>query len=139
MTGMAKLGCKHEHWGCTGNSSSQWHSCSTPGCQFEWNSRSPYARVHQPHACVICGHGAEDRKEENVVQRKATDTQVGGYHYSQYKIQPIDYIVQNDLDWFQGNMIKYATRFKSKGKKQDLQKVIHYAQLAMEHYYPEEK
>lgn len=70
--------------------------------------------------------------------RKATDKQVGGDHYSRNAIQPIEYIVQNGLDWYSGNVVKYITRFRHKNGKQDLEKVIHYAQLAMEHYYPEE-
>lgn len=63
------------------------------------------------------------------------DRQVGGDHYKTLGIQPIDYIVANDLDWFQGNIVKYTTRHHAKGGKADLEKVIHYAQMAIEHYY----
>jgi hypothetical protein len=66
------------------------------------------------------------------------ETQIGGKHYKDMKIQPIDFIVQNDLDWFQGNIVKYACRFKTKDGKKDLEKAIHYAQLAIAHYYPDE-
>lgn len=65
----------------------------------------------------------------------ALDTQTGGDHYKGCSIQPIQYIHANDLDFFQGNIVKYATRHKSKGGAQDLQKVIHYAQLALELQY----
>jgi len=61
--------------------------------------------------------------------------QVGGNHYKNMPIQPIEFIVKNNLDWFQGNIIKYTCRHAAKNGKQDLEKVIHYAQLAIEHYY----
>ena len=66
---------------------------------------------------------------------KASEKQIGGNHYKNMKVQPIDFIVANNLDWFQGNIIKYACRHKHKNQKEDLEKVIHYAQLAIEHYY----
>jgi hypothetical protein len=36
--------------------------------------------------------------------------QVGGTHYSNKSIQPIDYILQNNLGFCEGNIIKYVTR-----------------------------
>ena len=65
----------------------------------------------------------------------ALDIQEGGCHYKELKIQPIEYIHANSLDFFQGNIIKYATRHKSKHGVEDLKKVIHYAQLAIELQY----
>lgn len=65
----------------------------------------------------------------------ALEDQVSGDHYVKLKIQPIEYIQANDLDFFQGNMIKYATRYKDKNGVDDLRKVIHYAQLAIELQY----
>jgi hypothetical protein len=50
-------------------------------------------------------------------------------------IQPGEYITKNNLGWYEGNVIKYVTRHKHKGKKQDLEKAIHYLQLAIEEYY----
>lgn len=63
----------------------------------------------------------------------AKDRQVAGGHYQKMAIQPIDYITENDLNWFQGNMVKYATRYPHKGcAVDDLRKIIHYAELALE-------
>ena len=58
--------------------------------------------------------------------------QVGGDHYKTMKIQPIEYIMANDLSWCEGNIVKYITRWKQKGGKQDIEKVIHYAQLLLD-------
>lgn len=63
------------------------------------------------------------------------DTQVGGTHYKDCKIQPIEFIVANDLDFMQGNVVKYITRHKAKNGVEDLKKVIHYAQLAAKLQY----
>lgn len=57
------------------------------------------------------------------------DEQIGGDHYKKYKIQPIVYAHANGLGPCEANIIKYATRWKDKGGVEDLEKVIHYAQL----------
>lgn len=67
----------------------------------------------------------------------ALDIQEGGGHYKKLKIQPIEYIHANTLDFFQGNIIKYATRHHDKNGAEDLRKVIHYAQLALQLQYGE--
>lgn len=69
------------------------------------------------------------------IPRGAFDNQEGGSHYKDMRLQPIEFIIANDLDWFQGNIVKYVCRHKLKGKEEDLKKVIHYAQLALEHHY----
>lgn len=50
-------------------------------------------------------------------------------HYRQFKLEPIMFIGENGLDWFQGNIVKYALRHKLKNGKEDLLKVIRYAQM----------
>ena len=67
----------------------------------------------------------------------ATEKQVGGSHYKDLPIQPSEFIVQNKLDWYQGNVIKYVVRHDQKNGKQDLEKAIHYLQLMIEYYYNE--
>jgi len=69
------------------------------------------------------------------VEVSALNVQTGGSHYKDCAIQPIEYIHANGLDFFQGNIIKYATRHKAKNGAEDLRKVIHYAQLALELQY----
>ena len=57
--------------------------------------------------------------------------QVGGSHY-QLAIQPVDYIMENGLDYLQGNVIKYVTRYKDKNGVEDLDKAIHYIEMIKE-------
>jgi len=69
----------------------------------------------------------------------ALATQAGGNHYKIMGIQPVEYIQANNLDYFEGNVVKYVTRHKNKGKEQDIKKAIHYLQLILELQYKETK
>ena len=51
-----------------------------------------------------------------------TNNKISPQHYSKYKIQPIDFIQANELDFAQGNVIKYVIRYKDKNGIEDLQK-----------------
>ena len=59
-------------------------------------------------------------------------SQVGGNHYVCMKIQPIVFIVDAQLSFIQGCIVKYITRYKNKNGKQDIEKCIHYSKLAIE-------
>ena len=67
------------------------------------------------------GHRATER---------AIDKQIGGNHYKG-KIQPIELIISHNLDFIDGNIVKYAVRNK-KGEnlKEKYDKIIHYCELA---------
>ena len=74
---------------------------------------------------------------ERVRQHKSSawDTQVGGSHYKQFKIQPMQFALENKLDAAQQNVIKYIMRHSFKNGKQDLEKAKHYIDLMIEFYY----
>lgn len=63
------------------------------------------------------------------------DKQVGGSHYKDCEIQPIEYIHRNRLGFCEGNIVKYITRHHQKGGRNDILKVIHYAELLLELEY----
>ena len=64
------------------------------------------------------------------------DKQVGGSHYKDCGIQPVEYIYSNGLDFLEGNVVKYITRHRTKGDgEQDIRKVIHYAQMILQMEY----
>ena len=50
--------------------------------------------------------------------------QVGGSHYKDMAIQPADFINKNNLQFAEGNAIKYICRHQAKGKLQDIEKAI---------------
>ena len=62
----------------------------------------------------------------------ATQRQIGGNHYKQFKIQPIEFITKNKLSFIQGCIIKYACRFENKNGIEDLEKIKHYCDLQIE-------
>ena len=47
-------------------------------------------------------------------------------HYTNCKIQPVDYIVANELDFLEGNVVKYISRYKYKNGVKDLMKAEQY-------------
>ncbi len=62
----------------------------------------------------------------------ALDEQVAGDHYKKLKIQPAEYIHANKLGYFEGNVIKYVTRWRDKNGLADLEKAKHYIELLIE-------
>ena len=74
------------------------------------------------------------KKMSNVYKK-----QIGGDHYQSMKIQPSEFINKNNLPFAEGNAIKYLCRHKQKGQKQDLEKAIHYWQMAIDRDYPGKK
>ena len=51
--------------------------------------------------------------------------QIGGDHYAKHTIQPWDIIREYELDFFEGNALKYLLRQKD-NRLEDLQKAAHY-------------
>ena len=69
-------------------------------------------------------------------ERDSNKPQVGGQHYKRCKLQAVEYIQANGLDYLEGNVIKYITRHRTKGEgRKDIEKAIHYAQLILEMEY----
>ncbi len=62
----------------------------------------------------------------------ALSTQVGGDHYKNMAIQPAEYSQRNQLGFLEGCIIKYASRWRNKGGKQDLEKIKHMVDLLIE-------
>ena len=73
------------------------------------------------------------------VRQSAWQKQEGGSHYKNLKIQPMQYALENKLDYAQANVVKYVTRHKEKNGKEDLLKAIHNIELMIEFYYGDEK
>ena len=65
-------------------------------------------------------------------ETSALNVQVAGNHYKDLKIQPIEYIHANNLAFIEGSVVKYITRWRSKGGIKDLEKVKHFVDLLIE-------
>ena len=68
---------------------------------------------------------------------KTLNKQVGGQHYA-YPIQPLEFIMRNNLGFSEGNVIKYVMRHNYKNGKEDLLKAIDYIEKMIDYHYPEE-
>jgi hypothetical protein len=68
---------------------------------------------------------------------KSLQNQVGGDHYKNKAIQPVEFIYKNDLDYIRGNVIKYVTR--KKNGAEDILKAIHYCEMLLELEYGEKE
>ena len=70
---------------------------------------------------------------------KPYDKQIGGSHYQNFKIQPSKFVIENELLYPEGCVIKYILRHQDKGGKEDLKKAIHFIEMIIERDYLEKK
>ena len=63
---------------------------------------------------------------------KASDIQVGGSHYKNRPIQPVEYSERNNLSFLEGCIVKRITRWKEKDGIKDLRKIQHEVDLIIE-------
>lgn len=83
------------------------------------------------HDCQV----PESQKPTIRNENNALNVQIGGNHYKEMPIQPIEFTHKNNLNFCQGNIIKYVTRYKSKNGIEDLKKAKHYIDLLIELEY----
>jgi hypothetical protein len=60
-------------------------------------------------------------------------------HYSRWKIEPIEFIRANNLDFYRANIIKYIMRHDAKDGLKDLEKALQYLQWFIDDMYPDRK
>ena len=68
----------------------------------------------------------------NRMTQNALDKQVAGNHYKDLPIQPVEFIHANAIGYFEGNVIKYVSRWRKKNGVADLEKAKHYIELLIE-------
>jgi hypothetical protein len=71
--------------------------------------------------------------EEEEAFREIEKKQVGGSHYLK-AIQPWDIIRAWDLNFWEGNIVKYLLRHRYKARKEDLEKAKHYLEYIIKNY-----
>jgi len=54
-------------------------------------------------------------------------------HYARFKIEPVRFCIENDLNPFQFNIIKYACRHDAKNGIEDLKKAKRYLEMYIKH------
>ena len=66
------------------------------------------------------------------MKTKMNEQHVGGNHYERLKVEPVRVIAAFNFNWFQGEILKYVSRFQFKNGEQDLNKAIHISQMAVD-------
>lgn len=83
-------------------------------------------------------HQEEVKESERILseakQRQEEHDAINPQHYNQYSIQPLDYIEANGLDFCEGNVIKYVSRYKQKNGLEDLKKAQVYLRKLIDRY-----
>lgn len=80
----------------------------------------------------FCGALEESFKASEQKTESAMDVQIGGGHYKDMAIQPMEYSMKNGLDACQHTAIKYISRFRDKGGIEDLKKAKHVIDMLIE-------
>ena len=65
---------------------------------------------------------------------KSLKHQVGGNHYTSMAIQPAEFILANNLGKYEGDVIQYVTRWKSKNGIEDMQKAQQAIQIIIDYH-----
>jgi len=87
--------------------------------------------------CSLCESILDDNGlcgECSIFDISTIDYQVGGKHYTNKKIQPIEYIMANELNFAEGNVVKYVSRYKDKNGLEDLRKAKQYIEFLIDDY-----
>lgn len=66
----------------------------------------------------------------------AFNSQVGGSHYKDMPIQPVEFCQRNNLGFCEASVVKYVCRHRQKHGRQDIEKAIHFLNLLLEMEYP---
>lgn len=78
----------------------------------------------------------QNKKDES--QDNPLSSQVGGNHYKNFAIQPVEFIAANKIGFIEGSVIEYVCRHEHKNGSQDIEKAIHFLQLLLQLKYKQE-
>lgn len=111
------------------------HACINQGCA-DGNGTRPCLRNDADNPCrYAVPHEPPDAPAaapEATAASGALAAQVGGDHYKNMPIQPVEFIHRNGLGFIEGCVIKYVSRWRAKNGIQDLEKARHFINLLIE-------
>ena len=76
--------------------------------------------------------GLDPEGEQSFGNAKFDDITKPEHYCAGYNIEPLDYIQKNGLDFLEGNIIKYVSRYDMKGGVKDLEKARFYLDRLIE-------
>jgi hypothetical protein len=94
-------------------------------------------KLEEAEKCLEAGSS----KTEPTEAQDPLDVQIGGSHYKDFKIQPVEYTMFNKLNFLQGSVIKRITRYNHTTGKgvQDLEKIKHECDLLIKFFKEEDE
>jgi hypothetical protein len=78
---------------------------------------------------AVLDHEIEDEPLDIEITEAPYDAVKNPPHYAQYAIQPIEFIIKNNIGYCVGNVIKYVCRYNLKDGIQDLKKAREYIDI----------
>jgi hypothetical protein len=102
------------------------------GCYTKWVAVDVFKNIDNHGEAMVERVIPPPQYDPKDVAFNALDVQVAGSHYKKHGIQPVEYIHTNKIGYFEGNVIKYVTRWRDKGGIADLEKAKHYIDLLIE-------
>jgi Protein of unknwon function (DUF3310) len=89
------------------------------------------SRKRREHVAIMQAAEGDAAVRDPFIDRPVDplDVQVGGEHYKDMPIQPVQFIVANNIGFLEGCIIKRICRWKVKGGTEDLQKIKHEVDL----------
>lgn len=97
------------------------------------NQRCQVAQGWKPEEQVPAFYEANLKAKEGGGQ----DNVVLPGHYTQWELEPITFIMTNNIPWCEANVIKYVMRWKAKNGLEDLQKARRYIDMLIEKEFGE--
>lgn len=92
-------------------------------CPSELTEENPFLPGFEDALKALAAH------EQGIEGKQGRDNVVLPEHYARFKIEPIHFIGENKLNFFQGNIIKYVLRYDAKNGLEDIKKAERYCQM----------
>ena len=94
-----------------------------------------YCRENMGMCLNGAGYSPKDKAATNALPTTPLDVQVGGDHYKDMPIQPIEFCQKNQLNFCESAVIKYVCRHRTKNGVEDIDKAIHILNVLKEIEY----
>ena len=107
---------------------------------FTTEIRSAYSLSWTNAQCdadIISWRPAKPAAQVEPTCKPPLQVQIGGDHYKDFAIQPVEFITKNKLPFLEGCVLKRICRHKAKNGAEDIRKAIHELQLILELEYNE--
>lgn len=86
-------------------------------------------------AMCLNGAGYSPKNKTPETHETPLDVQIGGSHYKNMPIQPIEFCQRNQLNFCESAVIKYVCRHRDKNGVEDIDKAIHILNVLKEIEY----